>query len=361
MMTFAAVMMLMGCVLNTNAESDDSVTCSFTVDNYVEKVWVDGVDVTSSVQGNLRSWPTKKTLIFDDTASSLALKGNDAEAGCVNGGFAIVCTSTNADSAWNMNSEDDRTSWLVSSASGGYATPSTDASGLEWYENGYSYDPSEFGVPRAGDTGYADGVVGYDDMCGTVSKESYWHFLLTLPGTPTGAPTSQPSIQPTIDCSALHIDHFLVDCSSEFDGHNNDIADLQSDVSSLTTLGADHSASINALESSVNALVNATTVISENEATIASLQEEIDLITEQLNKLGQYDAKTPLFSMDRMPESGDKNDGWNVVLTAKDLVLVALVCTTLVLVIALCVRSKGHSKYTAVSFVADSEVEKFAN
>merc|ERR1711981_1368979 len=69
----------------------DKVTCQLTADNYINQVWVDGADVTSSVIGDLNNWPELKTLTFADTASKLAIKANDAEQGCANGGFIIKC------------------------------------------------------------------------------------------------------------------------------------------------------------------------------------------------------------------------------------------------------------------------------
>ena len=57
------------------------VTCHFTMDNRVDKVWVDGVDMTSEVQGSLSKWDEKKTLTFSGSPSMLAIKGRDDENG----------------------------------------------------------------------------------------------------------------------------------------------------------------------------------------------------------------------------------------------------------------------------------------
>merc|ERR1712046_77265 len=137
----------------------------------------DGKDMTAEVAktGNLNDWPKPKTLTFADTASTLAVIANDAEKGCANGGFAIKCTSTNPNSKWNMNSDKQRSKFLVSSASGGYKTPPKDSSGKQWYQKGYK--PAGFGVPLPGKTTYADGVIKVNDICGKKDQESYWHFL----------------------------------------------------------------------------------------------------------------------------------------------------------------------------------------
>jgi len=50
---------------------------------------------------------------------------------------------------------------------------------------------------------------------------------------PTAMPTFVPTATPHKDCSVLHIDDFLRDCSSEFDGHNSKIDQLESDIAAL--------------------------------------------------------------------------------------------------------------------------------
>ena len=57
------------------------VTCDFAVDNVVDKVWVDGVDMTSQVRGSLSDWDSKRTLTFSGSLSMLAIKGMDYEKG----------------------------------------------------------------------------------------------------------------------------------------------------------------------------------------------------------------------------------------------------------------------------------------
>ena len=57
------------------------VTCDFAVDDRVDKVWVDGVDMTSEVQGSLSEWEEKKTLTFPGSLSMLAIKAMDVDKG----------------------------------------------------------------------------------------------------------------------------------------------------------------------------------------------------------------------------------------------------------------------------------------
>jgi len=52
---------------------------------------------------------------------------------------------------------------------------------------------------------------------------------------PSADPTPEPTLEPTKDCSFLHIDQFLVDCSSEFDDHGARIQRLESNGNALET------------------------------------------------------------------------------------------------------------------------------
>lgn len=50
---------------------------------------------------------------------------------------------------------------------------------------------------------------------------------------PSAAPTGVPTKSPHKDCSVLHIDDFLTECSQEFDGQSTRVADLESAVADL--------------------------------------------------------------------------------------------------------------------------------
>ena len=75
------------------------VLCEFTIDNAVSKVYIDGVDKTSTVSGSLDGWWNKKRIEFTSKARTIAVFGRDYELGCRTGGFAMKCTSSDPD--WN--------------------------------------------------------------------------------------------------------------------------------------------------------------------------------------------------------------------------------------------------------------------
>ena len=108
-------------------------TCTMLMDNVISQIYVDGVDVTSSVTGSL-SWSGKGYLTFSDGARLLALKAYDAEAGCPNGGFMMSCTSS--DPRWVLDTR-DVSPWLVYGSSSS-TNPSNDASGNAWYSLPYN-------------------------------------------------------------------------------------------------------------------------------------------------------------------------------------------------------------------------------
>jgi len=72
--------------------------------------------------------------------------------------------------------------------------------------------------------------------------------------TPTKEPSPEPTADPVRDCDVLHIDEFLVDCSVEFEGHDNDIDSLKSDV---TTLKDNLVNSTSAMAAAIQVLKNA--------------------------------------------------------------------------------------------------------
>jgi hypothetical protein len=108
------------CALITGAAAIQS-TCTFTADNQVDKVLVDGVDVTALVVGVLTDWQSSKTLSFADSATDLTVCGSDliaidrsaGEFWCPDGdmtacaGFALSCSG----GRWDGVATD--TTWLV--------------------------------------------------------------------------------------------------------------------------------------------------------------------------------------------------------------------------------------------------------
>jgi len=142
-----------------------SVTCRFTIDNYVYNVYIDGVEKTSEVSGDLNNWGQAKSITFDSSAGTIAVFGRDAEHGCANGGFAMKCTSS--DPSWNGVETD--TSWKVIGNNGGTNVGTSCPSGWE----SPTFDDSSWKNAMLGDTTYADGVIGVPDICG---EENSWCF-----------------------------------------------------------------------------------------------------------------------------------------------------------------------------------------
>lgn len=181
---------------------------------------------------------------------------------------------------------------------------------------------------------------------------------------PSTAPTHEPTQDPVRDCSALHIDEYLQDCSSEFDGHSVDIAILQGNVSTLDgaidTLDAtisSHGAAFLALEESVDELMNTTATA---DAAIVQINAELQSIMEQLDKLGDYPASASSVGVGNLGWFEQTAGGSTTVWSAKDLTIGVLVLVNLVTIAILAVvcfkGSAGKVQYGAVTFASDSEL-----
>jgi hypothetical protein len=141
-----------------------TVTCNLTVDNTVEYAAVDGVSLTlSSTCATL--WQTPCTVTFADNSLNgqvIAVEGSEemqtvaAGAFCATAGFAIVCKSTYAASAWN-NVRSDFTwqsySTMTRFSSQAWARPTFDDSGWATAVNSTSlFHCSSCGNNGAGQT-----------------------------------------------------------------------------------------------------------------------------------------------------------------------------------------------------------------
>ena len=167
---------------------------------------------------------------------------------------------------------------------------------------------------------------------------------------------------------------FLTDCSVEFEVHDTDINTLQSEVSSMTDTVDDHATNIATLQddmSSVTTTVDGhVTDIAALEAAVVQLmnttaeadaidaiQEELQLIHDQLDRLGDWSlGSSAVVGGDLAVDTNAVTDTM-MQLTAKDLAILALLAVTLVLVTALCMgcnqRSGGRKKYEPVSIVSE--------
>ena len=170
---------------------------------------------------------------------------------------------------------------------------------------------------------------------------------------------------------------FLTDCSVEFEAHDTDINTLQSEVSSMTDTVDDHATNIAtlqddmssvtttvdghvtdiaALEAAVVQLMNASTADAD---AIGGIQEELQLIHDQLDRIGHWDLGSAAVVGGDWQTAVDTNAVTDTMmrLTAKDLAILALLAVTLVLITALCMgcnqRSGGRKKYEPVSIVSE--------
>jgi len=107
----------------------------------------------------------------------------------------------------------------------------------------------------------------------------------------TTTTTEEPTQSPTKDCSALHIDEFLVDCSTEFDGHGDRIESLESGGSAMMDTVTGHSQDIANLEAAGMDLENVTTTMSAaieaHGVRIGSIETEGSSMAAELTQHGQ--------------------------------------------------------------------------
>merc|ERR1719183_3430359 len=85
-------------------------TCRMTADNDIDFVYIDGQDVTKTIQnyGALGDWTQVKTLTFEcNENTQMAVQATDGDGtpaqggGCRGGGFVMACTSTDEMSPWH--------------------------------------------------------------------------------------------------------------------------------------------------------------------------------------------------------------------------------------------------------------------
>ena len=188
------------------AKASSTVTCQLTADNTVHGVYADGVDITSSVAGDLTSWPSVKTATFSGDTRVLGVWASDADSGCGAGGMAIACSNSGGGSFDQMNSG-SKDGWLVHAASTNDAPP-VDEYGNAWHYPTYAFPPgSHFVTPNFGSTTYADGVIGNEDLCGGdgYTNNPFFFFRYTaikdrlppMPWTPPPAPPLPPPPPPS--------------------------------------------------------------------------------------------------------------------------------------------------------------------
>jgi len=148
------------------------------------------------------------------------------------------------------------------------------------------------------------------------------------------------------DCDAVHIDDFLVDCSVEWVGHDSDIEDLKSNVVSMQNEINDGAASIAAFNASIDAM-----------------KADIQLIVEQLEKIGDLPEDGSAASviggnMDWYQHTaGDSMVEWNGINMMIAGLVIANVVTMIVLAVVCCGDgSSNKHRYGAVGVASDSEL-----
>ena len=160
---------------------DDSIVkvdCELTADTSVTKVYVDGIDRTSSISGTPSHAPITKALSFwsSRTHGVLAIQASDSECGCACGGLAVKCTS--ASPQWQISSERPH-GWKVwSTATDGASPP--DVAGQSWYAPDYVAG-SGFYTPRHSERHSHGGHAGF---CGGAADttERFWFFRFSQGG-----------------------------------------------------------------------------------------------------------------------------------------------------------------------------------
>jgi len=144
-------------------------TCGFTVHTHLFSVYVDGIDMTSKVQGDINTWDEKKTLRFPCGADTLlAVSGADSDKGCKTGGFAMMCTSSDQQSPWQKYIADQ--TWKVFASTCADGTCSADNKKILNMPHGWYlpvFDDSRWPHATKGDTDKAQVVAGTPfDICG---------------------------------------------------------------------------------------------------------------------------------------------------------------------------------------------------
>jgi len=149
-------------------------TCDMSIDNDIDFVYIDGVDMTSSVSGDLGNWGQHHTITFACSAATvLAVQGSDGNGGgggCNGGGFAAKCSSTNPSSPWHNLIAD--TAWKVFGAEceGSPCRYNHDHKNVVkgapagWYLP--AFDDAAWAYAIQGNTNYAQSIIGTPfDIC----------------------------------------------------------------------------------------------------------------------------------------------------------------------------------------------------
>jgi len=88
----------------------DPISCTFTIDNFVDSVYYDGKDITKFVAGNLADWKSVKRVTVDKKPGAyFVVSGHNHERNsCKTGGFQIKCSNgvTSSNPQWQAFGSD---------------------------------------------------------------------------------------------------------------------------------------------------------------------------------------------------------------------------------------------------------------
>lgn len=114
----------------------DPISCTFTIDNFVDSVYYDGKDITKFVAGNLADWKSVKRVTVDKKPGAyFVVSGHNHERNsCKTGGFQIKCSNgvTSSNPQWQAFGS-DRTVYgpQKDGRGGGWQKPCASSSGFK--------------------------------------------------------------------------------------------------------------------------------------------------------------------------------------------------------------------------------------
>jgi len=151
-------------------DASNRCTCTMDSNNFIQKVYVDGEDVTSQVSGDLGDSNSLNSLSFACSATTLlAVQASDSKDGCSTGGFALKCSADNPLSPWNgMVADNTWKAWGADCPTPACETGVTSPP-KEWFLP--SFDASKWDNAAKATGTVAAGVVGTPaDICSDEGK-----------------------------------------------------------------------------------------------------------------------------------------------------------------------------------------------
>jgi len=206
----------------------------------------------------------------------------------------------------------------------------------------------------------------------TRGGDSAAFYIMTSFGTtepPSPMPTAVPTMEPTKNCDLLHIDEYLLDCSSEWNAAGNTRTSMQSsiDTNAADIVAATTSIASNAEDISTNAadIVAVKSTADSNaadvtavESSVSALESRVKELEDILEQIGVNSAaRSAVFQAvdDAKMVKGVSN---GVTVTGKDLGIVALAAINVIMIVIMVIACKGsgrRTKYQPVAVGSDME------